>query len=336
MGRPIGVIGAGGWGTALAKLLCEKGDAEVSLWCHGEETFRQISEQRENLTYLAGITLPQQLKVTRALKDCLSGKELLIFAIPSHWVREVLQGTQKHLSPNTTLVCATKGIEEGSLMTMGEVLTDLYGEKKGEYLTFLSGPSFAFEVGQGLPAAITLAAYKDEEVERAQRAMSTQNFRVYTSRDVIGVQMGGVVKNIIAIAAGISDGLELGSNARAALVTRGLAEMTRLATSMGADPLTLSGLPGLGDLILTCTGDLSRNRRVGLEIAKGRKIKEILSSMRMVAEGVRNTRSVSLLAQRHKVEMPIVEQMCLVLYEGKNPMAAVRDLMQRSLKAELP
>lgn len=332
----VGVIGAGGWGTALAKLLCDKGVGEVTLWCHGEETFRQIREQRENITYLAGITLPQQLKVTRALKDCLSGKELLIFTIPSHWVREVLQGTQRHLAPKVTLVCATKGIEEGSLMTMGEVFTDLYGEKKGEHLAFLSGPSFAFEVAQGLPAAITLAAYKGEVVEGAQRAMSTQNFRVYTSRDVIGVQMGGVVKNIIAIAAGISDGLGLGSNARAALVTRGLAEMTRLATRMGADPLTLSGLPGLGDLILTCTGDLSRNRRVGFEIAKGRKINEILSSMRMVAEGVRNTRSVSLLAQRHKLEMPIVEQMCLVLHEGKNPLAAVHDLMQRSLKAELP
>jgi glycerol-3-phosphate dehydrogenase (NAD(P)+) len=336
MAGAIGIIGAGGWGTALAKLLCEKGDYDVTLWCHGEETFRQIRSQSENVTYLASIQLPQQLKVTRNLEEGLSGKDLLLFVIPSHWVREVLQGTQKHLAPRTTLVCATKGIEEGSLLTMGEVFLDLYGKKIKEDLAFLSGPSFAEEVGQGLPAAITLAAYKGEVVKGAQGILSTQSFRVYTSLDVIGVQMGGVVKNIIAIAAGISDGLKLGGNARAALMTRGLAEMTRLATRMGADPLTLSGLPGLGDLILTCTGDLSRNRKIGLEIAKGRKIKDILSGMKMVAEGVRNTRPVRELAQKHGVEMPIVEQMCFVLYEGKDPMTAVRDLMQRSLKAELP
>ncbi len=336
MAGAIGIIGAGGWGTALAKLLCGKGDHDVTLWCHGEETFRQIRSQSENVTYLAGIQLPQQLKVTRNLEEGLSGKDLLLFVIPSHWVREVLQGTQKHLAPRTTLVCATKGIEEGSLLTMGEVFLDLYGKKIKKDLAFLSGPSFAEEVGQGLPAAITLAAYHGEVVKGAQGILSTQSFRVYTSLDVIGVQMGGVVKNIIAIAAGISDGLKLGGNARAALMTRGLAEMTRLATRMGADPLTLSGLPGLGDLILTCTGDLSRNRKIGLEIAKGRKIKDILSGMKMVAEGVRNTRSVRELAQKHGVEMPIVEQMCFVLYEGKDPMTAVRDLMQRSLKAELP
>ncbi|HEX9880197.1 MAG TPA: NAD(P)H-dependent glycerol-3-phosphate dehydrogenase [Candidatus Binatia bacterium] len=336
MGRAIGVIGAGGWGTALAKHLCDKGGVEVSLWCHGEKTHLQIRDERENSNYLAGIRLPAGLRVTRSLKEAFSGKELLILAVPSHWVREVLRGTQRYLAPEATLVCASKGIEEGSLKTMNEVLTDLYGEAHRERFAFLSGPSFALEVAQGLPAAITLAAIKPEVVEVAQGVLSTQSFRVYTSNDIIGVQMGGVVKNIIAIAAGISDGLKLGSNARAALMTRGLAEMTRLATSMGADPLTLSGLPGLGDLILTCTGDLSRNRKVGLKIAKGRKIEEILSSMRMVAEGVRNTRSVRLLARRCGVEMPIVEQMCLVLYEGKDPMAAVRDLMQRSLKAELP
>jgi glycerol-3-phosphate dehydrogenase (NAD(P)+) len=219
---------------------------------------------------------------------------------------------------------------------MGEVLVDLFGEPKRRHLTFLSGPSFALEVARGLPAAITLAAYDDEVGSEVQKTLSTQNFRVYTSQDVVGVQMGGVVKNVIAIAAGISDGLALGDNARAALMTRGLAEMTRLAVRMGADPLTLSGLPGLGDLILTCAGELSRNRRVGLEIAKGRKVSDILAGMRMVAEGVRNTRSVRLLAQRLEVEMPIVEQMCQVLYKGKDPMGAVRDLMQRTLKRELP
>ena len=335
MGRAIGVIGAGGWGTALAKLLCEKGD-EVTLWCHGEATFREMEAKGENATYLPGVPLPRQLKITRSLKEMVPEKEVLVFAVPSHLVREVLQGAVAHMVPHATLVCGTKGIEEGSLLTMGEVLIDLFGEPKRRHLTFLSGPSFALEVARGLPAAITLAAYDDEVGSDVQKTLSTQNFRVYTSQDVIGVQMGGVVKNVIAIAAGISDGLALGDNARAALMTRGLAEMTRLAVRMGADPLTLSGLPGLGDLILTCTGELSRNRRVGLEIAKGRKVSDILAGMRMVAEGVRNTRSVRLLAQRLEVEMPIVEQMCQVLYKGKDPTGTVRDLMQRTLKRELP
>jgi len=335
MGRAIGVIGAGGWGTALAKLLCDKGD-EVTLWCHGEATFREMEAKGENVTYLPGVPLPRQLKITSSLKEMVSEKEVLLFAVPSHLVREVLQGAVSHMVPHATLICGTKGIEEGSLLTMGEVLVDLFGEPKRRHLTFLSGPSFALEVARGLPAAITLAAYDDEVGSEVQKTLSTQNFRVYTSQDVVGVQMGGVVKNVIAIAAGISDGLALGDNARAALMTRGLAEMTRLAVRMGADPLTLSGLPGLGDLILTCAGELSRNRRVGLEIAKGRKVSDILAGMRMVAEGVRNTRSVRLLAQRLEVEMPIVEQMCQVLYKGKDPMGAVRDLMQRTLKRELP
>jgi len=335
MGRAIGVIGAGGWGTALAKLLCEKSD-DVTLWCHGEATFREMEAKGENVTYLPGVPLPRQLKITRSLKEMVPEKEVLLFAVPSHLIREVLQGAVSHMIPHTTLVCGTKGIEEGSLLTMGEVLIDLFGEPMRRHLTFLSGPSFALEVARGLPAAITLAAYDDEVGSDVQKTLSTQNFRVYTSQDVIGVQMGGVVKNVIAIAAGISDGLALGDNARAALMTRGLAEMTRLAVRMGADPLTLSGLPGLGDLILTCAGELSRNRRVGLEIAKGRKVSDILAGMRMVAEGVRNTRSVRLLAQRLEIEMPIVEQMCQVLYKGKDPMGAVRDLMQRTLKRELP
>lgn len=335
MGRAIGIIGAGGWGTALANLLAGKGE-DVTLWCHGEETLREIKSKGENVTYLPGIPLPPQLNITSSLKKMVTEKEVLLFAVPSHFVREVLQGVVSHMMPHATLVCGTKGIEEGSLLTMGEVLIDLVGEPKRKQLTFLSGPSFALEVARGLPAAITLAAYDDRVGSEVQKTLSTQNFRVYTSQDVVGVQMGGVVKNVIAIAAGISDGLALGDNARAALMTRGLAEMTRLAVRMGADPLTLSGLPGLGDLILTCAGELSRNRRVGLEIARGKKIREVLAGTRMVAEGVRNTRSVHLLAQKLKVEMPIVDQMCQVLYEDKDPMSAVRDLMQRSLKRELP
>ena len=334
MGSIIGVIGAGGWGTALAKLLCEKGH-DVTLWCHGEQSYREIQETKENRSYLPGITLPPALKISRSLKEAAGKKTTLFLAVPSHNVREVMESAAPHAQPDSILACATKGIEEGKLITMGEVLGEIFGAASKQRHAFLSGPTFALEVARGLPAAVTVAALNEAVGRNIQETLSTQNLRVYTSRDVVGVQMGGVVKNVIAIAAGISDGLGLGLNARAALVTRGLAEMTRLAVKMGGDPLTLSGLPGLGDLILTCTGDLSRNRGVGLQIAQGEKLGEILSGMRMVAEGIKNTRSVYLLARRLAVEMPIVEQMYRVLYEGKKPLEAVRDLMQRSLKAEI-
>ena len=329
----IGVIGAGGWGTALAKLLCEKGH-EVTLWCHGGESYREIQQNKENLSYLPGIRLPPALKASRSLKDAAEKKTAVFLALPSHYLREVVRGIASDVHPDSILACATKGIDEEKLITMGEVLGEIFSSRSKDRHAFLSGPTFALEVARGLPAAITVASLNETVGRDIQKMLSTPNLRVYTSRDVIGVQMGGVVKNVIAIAAGISDGLGLGLNARAALVTRGLAEMTRLAVKMGADPLTLSGLPGLGDLILTSTGDLSRNRSVGLQIAQGKKLDEILGGMRMVAEGIRNTRSVYLLSRRLCVEMPIVEQMHLVLYEGKKPLDAVRDLMQRSLKAE--
>jgi len=334
MGRVIGVIGAGGWGTALAKMLCEKG-YDVTLWCHGEDSYREIQQQKENRTYLSGIPLPPSLKASRSLKDAAESKSAIFLAVPSHFVRAVMQSAAAHVDPSAILACATKGIDEEKLGTMGEVLGEIFGAKSKDRHAFLSGPTFALEVARGQPAAVTVAASNESVGRDVQEMLSSPNFRVYTSRDVVGVQIGGVVKNVIAIAAGISDGLGLGLNARAALVTRGLAEMTRLAVKMGGDPLTLSGLPGLGDLILTSTGDLSRNRRVGLKIAQGEKLDEILGATRMVAEGIKNTRSVYLLARRLEVELPIVEQMHRVLYEGKKPLEAVRDLMQRSLKAEL-
>jgi glycerol-3-phosphate dehydrogenase (NAD(P)+) len=334
MSRAIGVIGAGGWGTALAKLLCENGH-DVTLWCHGEESYREILQKKENFTYLPGVALPSSLKISRSLKDAVEEKSAIVLAVPSQFVREVIERAASWTGRESILACATKGIEEDKLITMGEVFSEVFGAASRERHGFLSGPTFAQEVARGLPAAITVASLNESVGRGIQEMLSSPNFRVYTSRDVIGVQMGGVVKNVIAIAAGISDGLGLGLNARAALVTRGLAEMTRLAVKMGADSLTLSGLPGLGDLILTATGDLSRNRKVGLQIARGSSLNEILSGMRMVAEGIKNTRSVYLLAHRLGVEMPIVEQMHLVLYEGKKPLAAVRDLMQRALKAEI-
>lgn len=333
MPSDIGVVGAGAWGTALAKVLADKG-REIILWCHSAETFRDIAEKRENRAYLPTIALPPTIKATQSIRETLSGKRLIVIALPSHVVREVLTDAAGKIDDRTMILCGTKGLEEASAKTMGALLLDLFGSGAQSHLAFLSGPTFAIEVARELPAAVTVAAYDLEVAKSVQELLSTQYFRVYTSADVIGVQMGGVIKNVIAIAAGISDGLSLGQNARAALITRGLAEMTRLAVRMGADPLTLAGLPGLGDLILTCAGDLSRNRAVGLQIARGKRLDEITTATRTIAEGVRNTRTVRILAERLHVDMPIVEQMAQVLYGGKEPASAVRDLMLRSLKAE--
>lgn len=330
----IAVIGAGGWGITLAKLLADK-DKEVGLWCHGSDSFHGLVTERESRIYLPGIKLPASVQITQSLKEAAGNKTLIICAVPSHAVREVITAASSHVSSGAIVVCGTKGLEEGSLKTMGQVLGDIFGEAHKKRLAFLSGPAFAVEVARGLPAAVTVAASEEEIAARIQETFNTHTFRVYTSNDIIGVQMGGVIKNVIAIAAGISDGLGLGQNARAALITRGLAEMTRLAVRMGAQPATLAGLPGLGDLILTCAGDLSRNRKVGIQIAQGKTIQEITDGMRMIAEGIRNTRSVYLLARQLEREMPIVEQMYHVMYHRKQPSEAVRDLLQRSLKPEV-
>jgi glycerol-3-phosphate dehydrogenase (NAD(P)+) len=329
----IGIIGAGGWGIALAKLLSDK-RCDVTLWCHGADSYRELQETRQSRSYLPGIILPSVVQITRSMEEAAGEKTLLLCSVPSHAVREVITQAAYHLAPSSIVVCASKGLEEESLKTMGEVLTEILGCSSTDRQAFLSGPTFALEIANGLPAAVTVAASSEEVAKEIQEVLSTENLRVYTSKDVTGVQMGGVIKNIIAIAAGISDGLGLGHNARAALMTRGLAEMTRLAVCMGADPLTLAGLPGVGDLILTCTGGLSRNRQVGLSIAAGKTIQEITGGSPMVAEGVRNARTVYHLASHLGVEMPIVEQMYRVIYEGKKPAEGVRDLMLRSLKAE--
>ena len=331
MGKLIGIIGAGGWGTALASLLGQKG-LSVTLWCHGAQSYRDLHDSRENHSYLPGVIIPDTVEVTRSLNAAVMDKELIWCVVPSHAVRQVMTEARSYLNSKTIIVCGTKGLEEETFQTMGEVLTEIFGA--GERLAFISGPTFALEVAHGLPAAITVAAYSEFIAGEIQAVLSTSSLRAYTSKDVIGVQMGGVIKNVIAIASGISDGLGLGHNARAALITRGLAEMTRLAIKMGADPLTLAGLPGVGDLILTCTGGLSRNRQVGLQIGGGKSIAEIMQSSRMVAEGIRNARSVYFLAKKLGVEMPIVEQMYRIMHEGKKPSDGVRELMQRSLKAE--
>jgi glycerol-3-phosphate dehydrogenase (NAD(P)+) len=331
MAKRIGVIGAGGWGTALASLLAQKG-LDVTLWCHGAQSFRELQDTRENRSYLPGIIIPETVEVTRALNAAVTDKELIWCVVPSHAVRQVMNEARAYVNSKTIIVCGTKGLEEETFQTMGEVLTEILGAS--DRLAFISGPTFALEVAYGLPTALTVAAYSESIAGEIQGVLSTPSLRAYTSKDVIGVQMGGVIKNVIAIAAGISDGLGLGDNARAALITRGLAEMTRLAIKMGADPLTLAGLPGVGDLILTCTGGLSRNRHVGLQIGGGKNIAEITQGSPMVAEGIRNARSVYHLAQKLGVEMPIVEQMYRIMHEGKKPSEGVRELMQRSLKAE--
>jgi glycerol-3-phosphate dehydrogenase (NAD(P)+) len=331
MGKLIGIIGAGGWGIALASLLGQKG-LSVTLWCHGAQSYRELHDTRENHSYLPGVVIPDTVEVTRSLNAAVTDRELICCVVPSHAVRQVMTEARSYLNSKTIIVCGTKGLEEETFQTMGEVLTEIFGA--GERLAFISGPTFAIEVAQGLPAAITVAAYSEIIAGEIQAVLSTPSLRAYTSKDVIGVQMGGVIKNVIAIASGISDGLGLGHNARAALITRGLAEMTRLAIKMGADPLTLAGLPGVGDLILTCTGGLSRNRQVGLQIGGGKSIAEVMQGSRMVAEGIRNARSVYFLAKKLGVEMPIVEQMYRIMHEGKKPSEGVRELMQRSLKAE--
>jgi len=327
----IGIIGAGGWGTALAVLLCRRHD-DVALWCHSEETFARMRGTGENTVYLPDVKLPDRLQLTRSLEVATSGRELLICVTPSHFLREVMHRAAPFVAHETIVACGSKGIEESTLMTMGDVLAEVLDHPKQH--AFLSGPTFALEVARGMPAAITVGSHDREVGQEVQKSLGSSTFRVYTSTDVLGVQMGGVIKNVIAIAAGVSDGLELGHNARAALITRGLAEMTRLSVKMGADPITLSGLPGLGDLVLTCTGQLSRNRKVGYELGRGRQLAEVVGGARTIAEGIRNTRTVRLLAERFGVEMPIVEQMYHVLYEGKGPLDAVRDLMVRTQKAE--
>jgi glycerol-3-phosphate dehydrogenase (NAD(P)+) len=328
----VAVIGSGSWGTALAKLLCEGGHA-VTLWARSAELAGRITRARENAAYLPGIRLPQALRATSELADVLAGAEMAVVVVPSHAVREVSATAAPFLSPTAPVVSASKGVEEGSSQTMSGVLAGVLANP--DRIVVLSGPSFAREVASNMPTAVTAAAVDPAMAQTVQRAFTTPSFRVYTSGDVVGVELGGAVKNVIALAAGVSDGLGFGHNTRAALITRGLAEISRLAVRLGADRRTLAGLSGLGDLVLTCTGDLSRNRTVGLRLGRGERLTDILAEMTMVAEGVRNTRSIRELARACGVEMPITEQMFLLLYEAKPPRQVVVDLMTRQLKAEL-
>jgi glycerol-3-phosphate dehydrogenase (NAD(P)+) len=330
----IAVIGAGGWGTALASLLVKTGH-QVRLWVRTPALCEQLQQARENRPYLPGVLLPEGISYTTSLADAVAGTTLLVLAVPSHAMRTVATALCPRVSGNPLLVSTTKGIEEETLLTMTAVLCNVLGENWQHRLAVLSGPSFAAEVAQGLPTAVTVAA-QDDVATQIQRVFSSARFRVYTTPDQIGVEIGGAVKNVIAIAAGVSDGFGYGLSARAALITRGLAEIMRLAVRMGAQPQTLSGLSGMGDLVLTCTSNLSRNHTVGIRLGKGEQVGTILQDMHMVAEGVRTCRSVFALAQRLEVEMPIVRQVHALLYEGKPPHQVVTDLLTREVKPEFP
>lgn len=327
----VAVIGAGSWGTALALLLARKGVA-VTLWAHRQEHVAQLCSCRENTTYLPGFSFPDNITVTADLAQAVSGAGTVLMVVPSHGYRAVFARLKHFLTPDMVIVSATKGIEVDSLLTMTQVMRDEL--PTGSYAV-LSGPSFAREVAEEKPTAVTAAATDMATATHVQQVFFTERFRVYTSTDVIGVELGGPLKNIVAIAAGICDGLGYGTNARAALITRGLAEITRLAVKVGASPHTMAGLAGLGDLILTCTGDLSRNRSVGLKLGQGMTISAIQEDMQMVAEGVKTTLSAWHLARRAGVEMPILEQVYKVLYEGKSCHDATRDLLERGGKNEV-
>lgn len=331
--KKLAVIGAGSWGTTLANLLAEKG-YPVTLWAYETDLVERMQAVRINDTYLPGFHLSENLAFTADLQQAVSDKHLLLFVSPSQVTRQVLKQALPQIDPRALVVCASKGIENESLMLMSQVFEELFPTAMHSQLGFLSGPSFAKEVVQGMPTAVVVAARDLSCAERIQDIFSTDNFRVYTHDDIIGVELGGAMKNVIALAAGVADGLGFGHNTRAALITRGLAEMTRLGLKLGGCAETFAGLAGMGDLVLTCTGDLSRNRTVGIELGKGRSLDEILDGMQMVAEGVKTTLSAYQLAKKLAVEVPIIEQMYLILYQRKDPRQAVADLMLRDLKAE--
>ncbi len=329
----VAVIGAGGWGTALA-LLLTSGGHQVRLWIRRASLCQQMQRERENAVYLPGIRLPEQLVLTSSLAQATADVALVVFAVPSHGMRAIANEIASLLQGNPLFVSATKGIEEDSFVTMSAVLSAIFGEQSESRIAVLSGPSFAAEVARQRPTAVTLAARDPRVTSTLQKVFSSPRFRVYTSSDVIGVEIGGAVKNVIALAAGVSDGLDYGHSARAALITRGLAELKRLAVRLGAEAQTLSGLSGMGDLILTCTSNLSRNYRVGVRLARGEQLTAIVQSLSMVAEGIRTSRSVFTLARRVAVEMPIVEQVHALLYEGKPCEKVLADLLDREMKPE--
>ena len=330
MSESIAVLGAGSWGTALAIHAARVGH-DVTLWGRDATLIRQISDTRENARYLPGIRLDDRIVATAELDEALSGAHLVIAAVPSHGMRYVLRDAALFVPPGAIVVSATKGLEADSLERMSQVIAD---EVPRRPVAVLSGPSFALEVARGMPTAVVVASARTDAAGAVQHALKGPTLRLYGSDDVAGVEFGGALKNVIAIAAGVVEGLGIGHNAMAALITRGLVEMSRLACAEGSRRETLAGLSGLGDLVLTCTGDLSRNRRVGIELGRGRPLRDILAETRMVAEGVRTTGAALALGARHRVELPLAAQMAAVLEGETSARAAVETLMLRPARAE--
>jgi len=331
--KSLAIIGGGGWGTALAIILAPR-FPRVRLWVYEADLAARMGETRENDVYLSGCRLPRHVEIVNQLPAALDSAEIVLSAIPSHLVRGLYQQMLPFLHESMVFVSATKGLENGTLLRMSEVIRGVLQARLAPRVAVISGPTFALEVARFEPTALVVASSDGSLSETVQAAFSGPTFRLYASSDTIGVEIGGSVKNVVAIDAGVVHGLGLGHNTMAALITRGLAEITRLAVAMGGAAQTLAGLAGLGDLVLTCSGDLSRNRKVGIELAHGRKLEEIVSSMKMVAEGVKTTNAVADLAKRHSVEMPICEQMLQMLQFGISPREAIQRLMDRSLKGE--
>jgi glycerol-3-phosphate dehydrogenase (NAD(P)+) len=329
----LAIFGAGSWGTALAIALSSRFQS-IHLWARDPGRAAAMNRLRENRRYLPGFLLPSCVRVSCDLKAMLDGAGMVILAVPSHSLRSVITAMRPHLALEATLVSAVKGIEEGTLLRMSEVIAQAAPVTSAARVAVLSGPTFAKEIAAGEPAAVVVASEDPSIGASVQHAFCTPSLRLYASQDVIGVELGAALKNVIAIAAGICRGLGLGSNTAAALVTRGLAEITRLALMMGASPRTLSGLAGLGDLVLTTTGELSRNRYVGIQLGQGHTLKEILASMTMIAEGVATCRAARELGLRHGVDLPITNKMYEVLYESKDPRQALGELMNRPLTHE--
>ncbi|MFH2060760.1 MAG: NAD(P)H-dependent glycerol-3-phosphate dehydrogenase [Pseudomonadota bacterium] len=329
----IGVVGAGAWGTALAKLLADKGFS-LDFWAFETEVKEQIESVRENKIFLPNVKLPQNIRPTNNLKIAVKDKDLVLVVVPSHCMRDVAGQMKAFVNSDTIVVTASKGIENKTHMTMTQILAQKIDHLPEDHFVVLSGPSFAKEVANQVPTAVAVASITREVGEYVQKIFSCPCFRVYINDDPVGTQIGGAMKNVLAIAAGICDGMKMGLNPRAALITRGLTEMNRLGKKLGADPLTLSGLAGVGDLLLTCTGDLSRNYTVGKQIGQGKKLDEIISEMRMVAEGVKTTRSVYNLSKKLGIDLPICNEVYHVLFENYKIEEIVDRLMNRVLKHE--
>lgn len=329
----IAVLGSGSWGTALAIQLARAGNS-IRLWSRSSQMAYQMQQDRENKRYLPGIELPSSIVVASELDYCLLSCDMIVSVIPSQHTRSVLENALPLLNPLVPICCASKGIEGGTLMTMEEVFRDVLPRSFHAQLAFLAGPSFAKEVALDLPTAVVVASRFSEVAEEVAQAFHAGRFRVYHTDDIVGAELGGALKNVVAIACGVADGLGVGLNARAALMTRGLAEITRIAVARGANPLTLAGLSGMGDLVLTCTGNLSRNRRVGLGLGEGKKLSVILEELGQVAEGVVTTETAHELAMREGIEAPITEEVYNLLYKEKSAVDALRNLLGRERRAE--